>query len=153
MPVWTADQDKLLRECIDEGLSTRAAAERIGVSRNAVVGRAARMGIGLLWAVRPGNVKTKLDRERAIAAQAKGNAVRSAMLARARSKGVLPPLEPPTPKRRLRGIALEELSRDSCRWPFGDAPYKFCGAAIIKFPYCEKHRALAYQPPRRERGK
>lgn len=134
---WTEDQDKLLRECIDEGLSTKAAAERLGITRNAVVGRASRLGIGSLWNNRPGNAQTKLERERAVAAKAKGNVVRSIMVA--------------PPKRRLRGVAFEDLTSDCCRWPFGTAPYKFCGAAIAKFPYCEKHRALAYISPRRER--
>jgi hypothetical protein len=54
-------------------------------------------------------------------------------------------------------LALEELSRDACRWPlaeFDRGEFLFYGAAIadrliapgLACPYCEMHSLIAYKP-------
>jgi hypothetical protein len=39
------------------------------------------------------------------------------------------------------------LSPTSCRWPCGDpgrADFYFCGSPVVRSPYCEHHRTMAY---------
>jgi GcrA cell cycle regulator len=39
------------------------------------------------------------------------------------------------------------LTLGGCRWPYGDPrhpDFHFCGAPVVREPYCEQHRAMAY---------
>lgn len=43
---------------------------------------------------------------------------------------------------------LIDLLPNECSWPIGDpqdADFHYCGAKVCKKPYCENHRAIAYQ--------
>lgn len=43
-----------------------------------------------------------------------------------------------------RMITLIELAPGDCRWPYGDGPFVFCGCAVIsEGSYCEAHQALS----------
>lgn len=51
-------------------------------------------------------------------------------------------------------ISLFQLTNATCKWPFGDGPFTFCGQpSVTGFPYCAHHKALAYagRPVRRVR--
>lgn len=44
-------------------------------------------------------------------------------------------------------ISFEELGPPNCKWPFGDADYKFCGKKRWgELPYCASHCRVAYAP-------
>jgi len=43
---WTPDKDAAIREGFEKGLSARVIADQLGVTRNAILGRAYRMRIG-----------------------------------------------------------------------------------------------------------
>ena len=53
------------------------------------------------------------------------------------------------------GIEIDALRNNTCRWPAGDPrepEFRFCGAPEadleIGRPYCARHSAIAYAPPR-----
>jgi GcrA cell cycle regulator len=42
-----------------------------------------------------------------------------------------------------------ELTSTSCKWPFGDGPFEFCGAKRFgKLPYCAHHCRKSYAGPK-----
>jgi hypothetical protein len=44
------------------------------------------------------------------------------------------------------------LAFDACRWPIGDPQhpgFRFCGCPVVRRPYCERHRTMAYAPSAR----
>lgn len=47
-------------------------------------------------------------------------------------------------------IGLFDLTNETCRWPYGERDYKFCGHddADLKanIPYCTYHSRMAYRP-------
>lgn len=46
-------------------------------------------------------------------------------------------------------IGLEALNETTCKWPYGDGPWTFCGNGALKgLPYCQPHQALATKPTR-----
>ena len=53
--------------------------------------------------------------------------------------------------------AVVALSPGGCRWPLGGSPqdhdFQFCNGPISEPPYCPRHRALAYLPPRTGSGR
>ena len=43
------------------------------------------------------------------------------------------------------------LTSNACRWPCGDPEhpdFHFCGDSVVKKPYCDHHRAMAFWPNR-----
>lgn len=110
---WTPERDAKLAEMRAAGYTSRQIAEEIGdgITRNAVIGRANRLGLG---------VPTKASVTR------KANRVVDAVTA---------------PKARPRYLPLEKLKITSCRWPIGKQhPYSFCGhRAVAGRSYCQAH--------------
>lgn len=133
---WSPDRIALLRRLwLEDGLSASEIAPRLGVSRNAVLGKVHRLGLSNR---RPRQAPPPRPR----------------CPQRRRSK---PPV---TSKRTLQpatsgwdapsvGLAarVEDLTPCACRWPIGDprAPaFGFCGRPAAAAPYCEAHRRVAY---------
>ena len=119
---WTEERLEMLKALWKEGLSISQIGERLGVTRNAVAGKAHRLNLRK----------------------------RQSPIARKPKKAVEP--EPPKdlPLRlALRGI---EWSRSKCVWPSGDPKtieFSFCGQAIVPGkPYCPEHCELAYTTSR-----
>ena len=126
---WPYEQIERLKALWNDGrLSASQMAQRLGISRGAVLGKAHRLG---LCAKKP--VK---DTARAKAAPLR------------RMK--IPPPPPPRQDEPLTeppfvGVALMELPRNGCRYPQGNGPFKFCGQPVQEgSSYCEFHRRLCY---------
>ena len=152
---WTDDRIEMLRAHWDAGMTASQIAEALGegVSRNAVIGKAHRLGLE----ARPSPVKVT----EAV------SAVVTAVVAAA--EGVMAAVTAPKvpPKRPSRAVApvkparttLLDLSEKVCKWPIGhpgEKDFHFCGkAAQASFPYCTEHCAIAYQAqlPRRDRSR
>ena len=139
---WTDDRVEKLRELWDKGLSASQIAKELaeGVTRNAVIGKAHRMGL----ASRPSPVKSE-PAKRAAAAAAKKKAA-------APKKSPATKVAPTTGK-----VSILDLTESMCKWPIGhpgEANFHFCGKpSQPTFPYCANHCVEAYQvqQPRKTR--
>jgi|TARA_R110002096_G_scaffold309403_4_gene503982 GcrA cell cycle regulator len=136
---WTEDRVEKLRELWDKGLSASQIAKELaeGVTRNAVIGKAHRMGL----ASRPSPVKS--DPAKRAAAAAKKKTVAS---------------KEPTRAAPVSGkVSILDLTESMCKWPIGhpgEPNFHFCGKpSQPAFPYCANHCVEAYQvqQPRRTR--
>lgn len=151
---WNQERIELLRALWEAGLTASQIAERIGdgVTRNAVIGKAHRLGL----TARPSPVKGPARDENweksKVASQIEETS-RPAAAAQAR----------PQPGRAGGGdgharVTLLDLSEKVCKWPIGhpgEADFHFCGQPSQPgFPYCREHCAVAYQAqlPRRDRS-
>lgn len=140
-----------LRELRASGVSAKKIAVQLGCTRNAVIGRAARMGLDRL---RTGaRLGVKHERPR-VARHPNNN-----FLARNIRKRAATPLGDDLPPQRIDDLAtpveqrksLLELTSGTCKWPVGnpgEPGFFFCGAKTEDGkPYCSGHCAVAYQPP------
>jgi GcrA cell cycle regulator len=139
-PTWTTERIELLKVHFAAGLTCREIAERIGVSRNAVIGKMSRLN---------------LTRDKAGPARKKatGDGRQRASLALRRQilKAVAAD-EAPAPEESIANghrCSLFELSNETCRWPLstpGAADFCFCGNPPLQgLPYCPGHSRLAYR--------
>ena len=135
---WTDDRVEKLRELWDKGLSASQIAKELaeGVTRNAVIGKAHRMGL----ASRPSPVKSDPAKRAAAAAKKKNEKKPPAKSAPSSGK-----------------VTILDLTESMCKWPIGhpgETNFHFCGKpSQPTFPYCATHCVEAYQvqQPRRTR--
>lgn len=139
---WTPERIADLEKLWAEGLSTAEIGRQLGVSKNAVVGKAHR----LCLPGRQSPIDPKRRAARKPAAKAKAGPASphpAARPAAAPRPAAVAAQQPPTAKKRRKA-----LSGPSCQWPFGDPRlpgFHFCGApATAGKPYCDEHCALAY---------
>jgi len=137
--------ERLRRLWLDGGLSASEIAVKLGVTRNAVLGKVHRLG---LCNRRPA---------RAPRAPAAPRAPRPQRPQRARPpkpspapQQVRPPCTIPRPEIGPGLVAhLEDLGPHTCHWPVGDPAsdgFRFCGRRAPHQPYCDAHRSVAYRP-------
>lgn len=165
---WTEDRIALLTQYWQEGRSASQIAEALGegLTRNAVIGKAHRLGL----AQRPSPVKAAEGKARAAKPAAKAPAppvaeaapapavsppapvaAAPAPVARTESRPASAPA-PRKPERkgaRPARVTLLDLNDRICKWPIGhpDEPdFHFCGKPVNPgFPYCPDHCLVAYQ--------
>ncbi len=145
---WTDEVIERLKAYWAEGHSTAEIGRRMGVSKNAVVGKAHRLALE----ARPSPIRRTPA----------GETPRRAPIRRAMGP-TLPPLcapseppPPPSPVAPVRSVtpALRSVSRAPggriipCCWPIGEPgtrSFRFCDAeSAAGKPYCAEHAALAY---------
>lgn len=150
---WPDHQTELLRRYWREGLSASKIAGRIGgVTRNAVIGKAHRLGLP-----ERGQSSPTACKNRSIAMTLKRQSQKST---RERVKTVVAkidfdaeplPADDPSDTARTR-VTFSKLEPHHCRFPIGDpksADFGFCGCNKVHgLPYCEAHARRAYQPPK-----
>jgi GcrA cell cycle regulator len=129
---WTADRLAQLKQLWKAGETAQAIADRLGVSRSAVMGKLFRLQLGR-------------KKRRSKVGESRG---RKPGESRGDESG------------KKRGKSLLELEDGDCRWPIGDPgseKFHFCGepGADIEqdVPYCPLHMKRAYvAPPPRKAG-
>ncbi|MBW7912099.1 MAG: GcrA cell cycle regulator [Alphaproteobacteria bacterium] len=173
---WTDERIALLKKMWKDGKSAAEIAKTLGkgVTRNAVIGKAHRMGLS----GRPSPIKKPAapkkepaaKKERATAAPA----APAAPAGRGKKAAPTPPAATAKASAQLNkeveelksiqkeivplggGVALIDLTERMCKWPIGDprdADFTFCGRGIRPgTPYCPDHAAMAYQTSSRSRG-
>lgn len=141
---WTAERIEQLRHFVIAGLSCSQIAAEIGVSRNAVIGKIHRLGIG------PG-------RPAAPPARACPPRVRRPRQPQPRFLklfGAAPYLADETdpalaPIDTTQRCTLVAVAQGKCRWPIGDPcdpDFLFCGnEAVTGLSYCVGHARMAYR--------
>ncbi|WP_376098339.1 GcrA family cell cycle regulator [Roseomonas sp. CCTCC AB2023176] len=147
---WTNEAIETLKALWAEGHSTAEIGRRMGISKNAVVGKAHRLHL----AARPSPIQRE-DRPAPVvtaAPEAVAPAPRVERPAPA-PRAIAPraPAAPPTAVVR----PFQRLGTRTCCWPIGepgDASFRFCGAeALAPKPYCAEHAAIAYVKARDRR--
>lgn len=118
---WTPENVEKLKELWAVGLSITQIGHRLGITRNAVVGKAHRIGLSRRAAV--------MAKRAAPAASGAAAPAASAAMA---------------PAGRIEAVT----GNLPCKWPIGDPKspdFHFCGAAaLLNRPYCGAHCAEAY---------
>lgn len=140
-PTWTEERIELLKSCFEAGLSCREIADRIGVSRNAVIGKISRLNLKREKAGGPARKNAAHDPHRR-----GGLRLRRVIL---KSVTADDAVEPEAPIHNGHSCSLFELSAQTCRWPIstpGAPDFCFCGNPPVEgLPYCPGHSRLAYR--------
>jgi GcrA cell cycle regulator len=122
---WTEDRIAKFKALWDDGLPTRKIADALGVTKNAIVGKAYRLGF-----------------ERRRPSNRPGSAPRPADVQVVRTV----PTRPEHP--------ILSLKADMCHWPVGDPKvegFRFClGATSRGQSYCAEHAARSSRRPERQ---
>ena len=125
--VWDEKQLEKLKKLWDEGLPITKIGLELGVSRNAIAGKAHRLGLPK----RNSPISKSGDPR-------KNQDVSNLEISKELPLKIL-----------LREV---EWSRNRCCWPIGDPKlpgFSFCGTSIMPGrPYCEEHSSLAYTTTR-----
>ena len=151
---WTAEAIERLRVLWSEGHSTAEIGRRMGVTKNAVVGKAHRLQLP----ARPSPIRREAGAPRPVAAGRRPTlpplrVVASLPPASRREEPraiVVPeaPAAPPAPKPSAVVRAFPRTAPRACCWPIGEpgtAGFRFCAAeALPGKPYCAEHAAIAY---------
>lgn len=151
---WNDDAIARLRALWDEGHSTAEIGRRMGVTKNAVVGKAHRLELP----ARPSPIRRVLDAghvarrdqvRRATGPTLPATPVPATPVAAAVAReDAAPP--PPRPMPQLRAVPPPRppVRVSACCWPIGEPgtpSFRFCDAgALHNKPYCQEHAALAY---------
>jgi GcrA cell cycle regulator len=154
--MWTEATIQTLRQLALEGKSASLIAAALGAaSRNAVIGKANRLGIRLT-----GNANCSAPR----APRAGAGRPRRPAIARTDSPLWKRAVVPAVPRERkptwlfadaevgeMLRVGLEDIQEGACRWPLGDPTsedFVYCGIQTAKGrSYCAGHCRMAYKPP------
>lgn len=165
---WTKEKDESLIRLIDQGYSARQAAEELGSSRNACIGRAFRLNLHF-----SGNKENKKEiplKSKSFVSSVASNAPMTKIQTNHSERrhvtettpGIrisnLQPIKsfnqastqgttliaPPT----CEPVDFLDLRNDTCRFPIGDPRHEsfgYCGApSLVGKPYCNHHHRIAY---------
>ncbi len=162
---WTDERIALLRTSWESGMTASQIAEALGegVTRNAVIGKAHRLGLE----ARPSPVKLGeivQDVVEGVVAAVEGVFGGTGTVGDAITAIVAPRTPPKRPARaavpaKPAKTTLLDLSEKVRKWPIGhpgETDFHFCGKpSQTGFPYCTEHCAIAYQAqlPRRDRSR
>jgi GcrA cell cycle regulator len=138
---WGPDAIETLRALWAEGLSTAEIGRRMGVSKNAVVGKAHRLNLPPRPSPirRDGPATPRPASPRPIAVRP----IAPRPVRPATPPPAAPPAPQPAPPRHVSRAGVR-----SCSWPIGEPGtrgFHFCGCeALPGKPYCAEHAAVAY---------
>lgn len=158
---WNPEQLAELRSLWAKGWTAKRIGDKLGITRNAVVGKARRLGLeGRVPSVHPRPIQKQVRIVHA-AGITKANEARRAAKKRKRHNdgNIRQPTLPSSlaaarrftdmKEPRSLNVPLVELTEGSCRWPNDkfESPFLFCGnAAAFGSPYCGFHTRCAYEP-------
>ncbi len=172
---WTDERVEVLTEMWTDGKSAAEIAKELGgITRNAVIGKAHRLGLS----GRASPIKKKPADSSAASGKAKPKKSTKATKAVKPVKAAKPTEEVVAERKQTikkiaeksavkaaskkasendgKGIGLLELTEKVCKWPIGDpqeADFYFCGKDSPQgVPYCPEHVGMAYQSPRKAGG-
>jgi GcrA cell cycle regulator len=149
---WTKKRIALLSELWLCGHSSGECARRLGVSRNAAIGKLRRLG--LLGRERPQlpTMRLRLPPARMLLKTTEQVSKPPQKPRKRQNQRPLPPPEPyqappPPPEPPIGSFNLLDLRQGHCRWPGlqDRAPWTFCGAPqVFDSSYCSEHHAMAH---------
>ena len=132
---WTYERVEKLKQLWEEGLTaSRIAAELGEVTRNAVIGKAHRLGLSGRMASKKSNGGISIIRKKRVNISQNQKVINIAPV-------INEPMNP---------TDFENIKDGLCRWPLGEPEeieFKFCGRNTQEgFVYCQSHYKQAYQP-------
>jgi GcrA cell cycle regulator len=146
---WANDRVRELRRLWSEGHSTAEIGRRMGISKNAVIGKAHRLDLPARKSpIRTGGSPraSRVPRRQPVP-----------MLADTIPLACLRDADIPVPVERIVPALEPAPRRDGsrpCCWPMGEpgtTAFRFCDEpAPLDVPYCDEHARLAYKPRRRD---
>jgi GcrA cell cycle regulator len=142
---WTTERVALLKERISAGFTCGQIAREMGLSRNAVIGKATRLGLLGQRASARSTAPSKMNR-------AREHRPKQATPQRTlRALWAQPQLScAEAPENSANRCSLLELREWHCRWPMGDPTarsFGFCGNKPLHgLPYCAAHARIGYRP-------
>ena len=144
------EKEARLREMAAAGLSSGTIAAVLHCSRNAVVGKANRLGLRLTGRVSDGQTNANIPGAETPKPRRLPRPVRSEPTPT--PFDVLPEIVHEEPMDDLPGVAFADLNSTHCRAIGADGRY--CGAPIAheKFSYCAKHKAVYLTTPAKLRA-
>jgi GcrA cell cycle regulator len=157
--LWTEEAVEVLKNLALEGRSASVIAAALGAaSRNAVIGKANRIGITLNGGpggAAPGGMRMGMNRMQLAASPrpkpAPGERSCSPALSRAAKRRAAWSFAE-AEVGEMRRVGFEEIREFACRWPLGDPMSKdfaYCGLKAAKgHSYCAGHCRMAYEPPK-----
>lgn len=147
---WTPERVELLKSHFSAGLTCREIANEIGVSRNAVIGKLARLHL-TRGRAEPRRITSKDE-----AGKRRTRSVPRLQYRMLRQLFAEAEAASDEPIHSERPCSLIELSAEKCRWPInspGEKDFGFCGNRPLDgLPYCAGHTRLAYRPGSRVRA-
>src|SRR5579863_10002 len=150
---WTAERIEQLRHYVASGLSCSQIAAEIGVTRNAVIGKIHRLGLG---PGRPAAAPARCCPPRARRPRFSPQRQHLRLIFAQAPCVAGDEAVDTVPIDSTQRCSLLELAQDKCRWPVGDpcaADFVYCGnQAIAGFSYCAGHARMAYRVPARRRA-
>ncbi len=154
---WTAEAIERLRALWAEGHSTAEIGRRMGISKNAVVGKAHRLNLS----ARPSPIRRDATPRPAPVPRAPRpvpapmQRIAPMQVARPASVPAPVPVAVSAPVVRNFPVPRARFGSRSCCWPIGEpgtSGFRFCGGEpMASKPYCTEHAALAYVKPRDRR--
>lgn len=134
-----------LTEMFNVGVSTSRIATTLcvefkcDVTRNAVIGKANRLGL-----TSPNGAGFEDYNKKRKAGEAQRRHTRVPLLKK--TIPLPPPAETLTPAN-PRHVSLIDLQHGECKFPYGDGPFTFCGCEAYQgLPYCAPHVVLCAKP-------
>jgi GcrA cell cycle regulator len=153
---WTEEHDAALRKLHAESVPYGLIAQTIGgVSKSAIAGRIRRLGLAIMAPRLTSEERLCRQRE----AHRKYNRSRAPIdfntKRAARERGPDPGYMPIADLAEVAPlhISLCDLTPKTCRWPYGDGPFTFCGCEKNDGgPYCYAHHLQSVERPRMRRA-
>jgi GcrA cell cycle regulator len=153
---WSSERIEQLRSLWHDGLSASQIAVHLGgITRNAVIGKAHRLGL----TGRPSPIKNRAagaSRPRPVRRPRVEHVAHQPRAVAAPQPRRIEPPPPPVEIEDVPGATILTLTDRICKWPIGDPrhpDFHFCGRASAEgLPYCADHARRAYQPPARRSG-
>lgn len=152
MNEWTDAMCDTLRSLRGQGYSSSEIAAVLRVSRNAVIGKAMRLGLSTKVSRRPTRTRAKEQTKQRtrrvfhVAKSGRGNAQRACMVNAVDLQPIREAITAEAIPAEQRKTLLQ-LAPGDCRWPYGDPgkdDFFFCAAPQIDgSSYCEHHAAAA----------
>ncbi len=141
---WNDEAISRLRALWDEGHSTAEIGRRLGVTKNAVVGKSHRLNLS----PRPSPIRRSHEGETPRRQQARRVVGPTLPSLEQVAPVVVPVRVAPRPALRAVFTPRASVRVSACCWPIGEPgtpSFRFCDdGAMHGKPYCEEHAALAY---------
>lgn len=145
---WTTNSISKLKSLWEKGLSTSEIGKKLGFSKNAIVGKAHRLGLKPRASASTKTIKRKKMPAPVLTKQVEKTEKKETSSHAVKNLEPVILTAPKKLKRPIKVLGIMDLQKGMCRWPMGDPrseDFTFCGQPAFKNkPYCLTHCSEAY---------